>query len=119
MSLGARNQPDGERGFWLRVRAVPDFKIDLRLHVPSFQDRQQGEIYFAYREAWHLSKCVMRKAWLLSYLAGVLRMCLSIHVSSVANLTSHGLYSIGHHGRLWSRKQLDIQDVVSSCGYLT
>jgi hypothetical protein len=110
MSLGAPYRPSKQRGFWLHIQAVPDPTVDLRLYVPSFLDRQRREVHFPYREACHLSMCILRKAWLLSCLADVLCMCLRLHVLSVANLTSRGLYIVGPHGRLWSRK-IDIQTI--------
>jgi hypothetical protein len=112
MSPGASHQPSDDHGFWLRVQAVPDSTVDLRLYIPSFLDRQRGEIDFPYREACNLSKCVLRKAWLLSYLADLLRMCLNIHVLNVADLTSQGLHIVEPHGRLWSQKRIDIQAAV-------
>jgi hypothetical protein len=111
MSLGAPYRPSKQRGFWLHVQAVPDPTVDLRLYVPSFLDRQRREVLFPHREACHLSMCILRKAWLLSCLADVLRMCFGLHVLSVANLTSRGLYIVGPHGRIWSQKRIDIQTV--------
>lgn len=113
MSLGASQQQNKHHGFWLRAQAVPDSTIDLRFYIPSFLDRQRGEIHFPYREACNLSKCVLRKAWVLSYLVDLLRMCLNIHVLSVANLTSQGLHIIEPHGRIWSQKQINTQTAVA------
>lgn len=114
MSLGASQQQNKHHGFWLRAPAVPDSTIDMRLYVPSFLDRQRGEIHFPYREACNLSKCVLRKAWVLSYLADLLRMCLNIHELSVANMTSQDLHIIEPHGRIWLQKQMNIQTAVAS-----
>lgn len=114
VSLGAPNQPINHRGFWIQVPAVPDFTIHLKIYVPSLQVRQQGDVYFPCCESWHLSKCILRKAWLLSSLADVVRMCLCIHTLSIGNLKSQELYVVGPHGRVWSQKQINIQTMVNA-----
>ncbi|KAF1363088.1 hypothetical protein EJ07DRAFT_103984 [Lizonia empirigonia] len=105
MSLGASYQQS--TGFWLRAKTVPDSTIDLKLYVPSFLDRQRGEVCFPYHEAFNLSKYVLRKAWLQSYLPDLLRKWFDGHILSVADPTS--LRIVGPHGQLWLRKQINIQ----------
>jgi hypothetical protein len=97
------------QGFWRHIPIVPDLTVDLRLYVPSFDDRQLGEVSFPYRETLRLSGCVLRKAWLLSYLVDVLRICLDIHTLSV--LTSSGVTAIRPYGRFWLQNQIDIQNI--------
>jgi hypothetical protein len=111
MSFGASTEASKRQGFWRHVPNVPDLTVDLRVYVPSFDDRQWGELQFPYRETLHLSQCVLRKAWVLSYLADILRMCLGIHALSVAYLTSAGIQALGTYRRLWLQKQLDIHNV--------
>jgi hypothetical protein len=111
MSLEVPYRPSKQRGFWLHVQAVPDPTVDLRLYVPSFLDRQRREVLFPHREACPLSMCILRTAWLLSCLADVLCMCFRLHILSVANMTSQGLYIVEPHGRIWSQKRIDIQTV--------
>lgn len=118
MSLGAPTQPNERPGFWLRVPSVPDSTVDLRLYVPSLHDRQRGEVRFPWCEAWNLSKCVLRKTWLQSYLVDVLCMCLRIHTLSVAHLTSSGIRAAGPYGRLWSERQIYIQNTVLAGRYV-
>jgi hypothetical protein len=66
LSFGASTQATKRQGFWRQVPIFPDLTVDLRLYVPSFDDRQLGEIQFPYRETLRLSGCVLRRAWLLS-----------------------------------------------------
>ena len=106
MSFGSSTKANERHGFWRYVLNVPDLTVDLRLYVPSFADRQWGEIRFPCREILRLSECVLRKAWLLFYLADVLRLCLNIHALSVAYLTSSGVQAVGPYGRLWLEKQI-------------
>jgi hypothetical protein len=113
MWSGGPHQPSEHHGFWLRVQTVPDSTVDLKLYIPSFLDRQRGKIHFPYHEACNLSKGVLRKAWLLSYFADLLFMCVSIQALSVADLTSQGLHNIEPHGRLWLQKQIDIEAAVA------
>jgi hypothetical protein len=106
MSFGASTQANERQGFWRRVPNVPDLTVDLRLYVPSFDDRQWEEIRFLCREILRLSECVLRKAWLLFCLADVLCLCLNIHALSVACLTRSGVQAVGPYGRLWLEKQI-------------
>jgi hypothetical protein len=62
MSFGASTQANERQGFWRRVPNVPDLTVDLRLYVPSFDDRQWEEIRFPCREILRLAECVLRKA---------------------------------------------------------
>ena len=111
LSFGASTQTTKSKGVWRHAIDVPDLTVDLRLYVPSFDDRQWGEIQFPHREALRLSKCVLRKAWLLSCLADILCMCLDMHTLSVACLTSSGVHTVGPYGRLWLQKQIVIQHI--------
>jgi hypothetical protein len=110
LSFGASTQATKRQGFWRHVPIVPDLTVDLRLYVPSFDDRQLGEIKFPYRETLRLSGCVLRRAW-LSYIEDVLCMCLDIHTLSVACLNSSGVQAVGPHGRFWLQNQIDIQNI--------
>jgi len=111
LSFGASTQATKRQGFWRHALDVPDLTVDLKLYVPSFDDRQWGEVQFPYRETFHLSKCVLRKAWLLSYLSDILCMCLDIHALSVACLTSSGVQAVKLHRRLWLQRQIRIQHI--------
>jgi hypothetical protein len=111
LSFGASTQATKRQGIWRHVPIVPDLTVDLRLYVPSFDDRQSGEIKFPYRESLRLSGCVLRKSWLLSYLADVLCMCLDLHTLSVACLTSSGVQAVRPCGRFWLQNQIDIQNI--------
>jgi hypothetical protein len=111
LSFGASTQATKSQGFWRHVPIVPDLTVDLRLYVPSFDDRQLGEIKFPYLESLRLSGCVLRKTWFLSYLTDVLRMCLDIHTLSLACLTSSGVHAVGPYGRYWLQNQIDINNI--------
>jgi hypothetical protein len=111
LSFGASTQATKRQGFWRHIAIVPDLTVDLRLYVPSFDDRQLGEIQFPYRETLRLSRCVLRKAWLLSFLADVICLCLDIQALSVACLTSSSVHAVGPYGRFWLQKQIDIQNI--------
>lgn len=104
MSLGASHQQSA--GFWVSAQTVPDSTIDLKLYVPSFLDRQRGEVCFPYRE------CRIAKVWSLSYLEDLFRVYLHNHVFSAADLSSQGLRVIGNRWCLCSPKQINIQTAV-------
>jgi hypothetical protein len=109
MSFGASAQANERRGFWLHVPIIPDLTIDLRVYIPSSHDRMWEEIRFPCREALRLSRCVLRRAWLLSYFIDILCMCLNIHAGSVAYLTSSGVQSVRPYEFFWLQRQIDIQ----------
>jgi hypothetical protein len=111
LSFGASTQATKRQGFWRHIPNAPDHTVDLRLYVPSFNDRQLGKIQFPYRETLRLSGCVLRRAWLLSYLVDVLCMCLDVHTLGVAFLTSSGVHAVGPHGRFWLQNQIDVQNI--------
>jgi hypothetical protein len=111
LSFGASTQATKLQGLWRHVPIVPDLTVDLKLYVPSFDDRQLGEVKFPYRETLRLSGCVLRRAWLLSYLADVLCICINIHTLSVAYVTSSGLQAVRPHRRFWLQNQIDIQNM--------
>jgi hypothetical protein len=105
MSFGASTLFSGSCGFWL---PVSDGTVDLRIYVPSFTDREWGKVQFPCREAVRLSKCVLRRARLSSFLADTLCMCLNIRTIGVAYLSSSGLQPIEPHGRQWLQRQMSI-----------
>lgn len=112
MSLGAPNLSCGGPGVWLRVPTTPDCTVDLKIYLPSLHDRERGEISFPWCEAWYLSRCALRKMWLLSYLQDILCMTFGVHTLSVAHLTSSGIHTVGPHGRIWSQRQIDFQAAI-------
>ncbi|KAF2818240.1 hypothetical protein CC86DRAFT_435067 [Ophiobolus disseminans] len=105
MSFGASIESSAHRSFWLQVPETLDATVDLRIYVPSFKDREWGKVYFPSREALRLSRCVLRRAWLLSCFTDVLRMCFNIRIISVAYLSSSGLHPV-LYGRLWLESQI-------------
>lgn len=109
LSLGARPRPSERPGSWLRVPTIPDNTIDLRVYIPSLHDRQHAEYRFPLCEAWHLSRCMLRRAWPLSWLVDAFYTHLRVHNLSAAYLTSSGLHRVEPYGRLWSRGQLKIR----------
>jgi hypothetical protein len=119
MSFGAILHASRVHGSWLHVSNIPDLTIDLRIYVPSFHDRQWGEVQFPCRETWHLSKCALRKLWLFAFLGNVLCMYLNTQNLSVAHLTVSGIQALGPYGRLWVRKQILIQCVINPSGFST
>jgi hypothetical protein len=108
MSFGASTPMNERSGFWLQVPDIPDVTVDLRIFVPSFEDREWGKVQFPCREALRLSQCVLRRAFLLSFLADIICICLRIRVVGVAYLSSSGLQPVGPYGRLWLERQMSI-----------
>lgn len=109
MSFGASTRSNERCGFWLKVPEVPDATVDLRIYIPSFEDREWGKVQFPCREALRLSQCVLRRAWLLSFFTNIISMCFDIRTVGVAYLPSSGLQPVGLHGRLWLQKQMSIK----------
>jgi hypothetical protein len=100
MSFGASTLSSERRGFWLLVPDIPDGTVEqLRIYVPSLMDREWGQVRFPCREALRLSRCIVRRARLSSFLTDILCMCLNIRTIGVAYLSSSGLQPIEPHGR--------------------
>lgn len=118
-SLGEYDQPSGRYDFWLDVPTTPDPIVALRVYNPLLHDSERGEVCSPYHEIKFLSTCVLRIAWLLSYLTDVLCMCLNIYALSIAYLAGSGIHVVKSHAQLWLHIQTDIQNSVMSSRYMS
>lgn len=77
MAFGApTNLHEGEaKGFWYKVSNVPDQTIDLRVYVPSLQDRVVKQVKIPALQIPRITGCLSGRACVINVVASLCKIC--------------------------------------------
>jgi hypothetical protein len=68
-------------GFWHKVPNIPDATVELRVYVPSYDDRVNEEVTVSRREVLQLHRCVSRN--LVYEIANLFKVCVGYPVKKL------------------------------------
>jgi hypothetical protein len=94
-------------GFWHKVPNIPDATVELRVYVPSYDDRVREEVMVSRRKVLQLHRCVSRNP--VCEIINLLKVCVEYPVKKL-----HWT-----HAEDQARKQKDIEKVNFSLFWLS
>jgi hypothetical protein len=68
----------GNAGFWHKLPNIPDATVELRVYVPSYNDRVREKVTFSRREVLQLHRCVSRN--LVDEIINLFKVCIGYPV---------------------------------------